>query len=109
MNRMLLTAICLLAAGCIAGTVTFTWDPPATYFDGTPIGEPLTYNLYEGTNLVASGVATNHVDVEIPGPPVDSLRYTVRAVNQLGMESGESNPVVGKRTTPPGRFKPDKK
>ena len=108
MNRMLLTAICLLAAGCIAGTVSFTWDPPATYLDGTPIDGPLTYTIYEGTNAVVSGVATNAAEVEIPAN-VDELRYTVRAVNQLGMESAESNPVIGKRTRPPGQFKPEKK
>jgi len=100
--------ILCVVAGCLAGTVEFTWQAPVEHTDGTPIEGPLTYTIYEGTNAVVTGVATNAAQVDIPAN-VDELRYTVRAVNQLGMESADSNPVIGKRTRPPGQFKPEKK
>ena len=48
-----IAALLLLASVASADSITFTWDAPTTYADGTAIKGPLTYRLY-----VASAMST---------------------------------------------------
>jgi hypothetical protein len=88
----------LLPSSIQAASALFTWDPPETYEDGTPLGELSGYRLYHG---LTSGIYTNHIDVGNS----NTVRYSdllsgcsnyfaVTAIDGLGTESDFSSELA---------------
>ena len=78
------------------GKATFSWTPPTTNTDGTPLTNLGGYKLYYGsqpdkfTNVIDVGNATS---LEVTGLPKGELYATVTAYSTAGEESSLSNEV----------------
>ena len=108
--KALLLALLLPAAALaqspkavIAGSdLTLSWVAPTTYTDGTPITDPITYNLYNNGVLIASGL-TSPTSTRM-ALAVGNPCYSATAVVD-GVESVPSSPcyavsVIAKPKTP---------
>ena len=81
--------------------LTLTWTAPTQYTDGSPITDPITYNLYNAGQLIASGLTaptSTRMNLSAGNPC-----YTATAVVN-GAESDQSSPpycvAVVKSTKP---------
>lgn len=92
----------LLATVCAACALDLTWDAPTSNEDGTPITEPLTYNLYEDGELVQSNIPTNAASVDLDRAGKVSVSWTVTAIVD-GWESDHSAAYAIHKPGKPGK------
>jgi len=77
-------------ATSVSGGVEVTWDAPL--FDGGA-SAPLSYNVYRGSSLLASGLtSTSFVDSALT--TAASSTYTVTAVNEAGESMHGGGPCL---------------
>lgn len=81
---------------------TLTWTAPATYIDGSPITEPITYNVYEGlcslTTLPKVLGPITGLGVTRINQPIGAMCYQITAQTPNGGESARTN--RGSKTFP---------
>lgn len=85
-----------------ARTATLSWTSPTLYTDGTPITEPLAYNVYEGlcslTDLPKVLGPITALTVVRTNQPVGAVCYQITAQTPDGGESDRTN--RGSKTFP---------
>lgn len=70
----------------------WTWDPPSTNVDGTPLTDLVGYNIYrDGVKLNKTLLPTNTYNSGVACKPGT---HWVTAVNIFGVQSKPSNKVV---------------
>jgi hypothetical protein len=96
--RRFLAVLLMIAFPVLGFAATITWDAPATYEDGSPVGAAdlarVEYHLYvdmEEFAVVPGGVTT--WDGDLPQKPGETKSYTCTAVLD-GVASRHSDPTI---------------
>ena len=90
------TTVYTLTCSSITDTnATFSWSPPTTNTDGTPLTDLAGFKLYSGANGVGTLVTTitspSATSYQLTGLAVGNYSWYLTAYNSSNIESGPSN------------------
>jgi hypothetical protein len=87
-------AITAASVTITATTTTLTWKPPTLNTDGSALTGPVTYKVYQGTTVLASGLTGLSYAIPTKNLAVGTYQWSVSAVVG-GQESTLTGPIIG--------------